>query len=406
MTVPQSDGELDAWLNQDANRELSADYSDWKLDPVRQALKALALRPFPRPITVAGTKGKGSTVAFLEAILSAHGRRPLAFSSPHVLSLRERWRLDGQPCELASLTRHCPAIDAAVGSGCATYFERSFLLACCLAAELAAEPMGCTFVCEVGIGGRLDCANVLDAAIVCLSSLGLDHTQILGPTLHHIAAEKLGVCRPDAPLFIAAQSPAALTAINEQLPIVRQATHIPALDPCPTLGLPGAHQAANAALALAACEHRLAGDYQHPLAVESLAKAQLPGRCQELTCGERHVIIDGAHTAESMAATVAHAQKRWADDWAMIFGVAGDKDIAAIISTLPSHLQVLRCGYQWARCAGPQHPAWPALSQQWPWCSNIQEALNHPAIAHHRHLLISGSFYLAGEALAHLQHHP
>ena len=213
--IPQTDEALDAWLNQDSNRELNADYSDWKLDPVHDALAALELPQAIRPLTVAGTKGKGSTVAFLERIIAAHGRTVVAFTSPHVLNLRERWRLNGSPMELPAIAQHCPRVESAIATatGHATYFERSFLLACCIVSDLAAE-----FICEVGLGGRLDCANVLNARVVCLSSLGLDHTNVLGPTIDHIAREKLGVCRPDAPLFCAEQSADADSAISNNLP--------------------------------------------------------------------------------------------------------------------------------------------------------------------------------------------
>lgn len=407
--IPTSDQALDAWLNQDSNRELNADYSDWKLDPVRDALAALNVASPIRPITVAGTKGKGSTVAFLERIIAAHDRQVVAFTSPHVLNLRERWRLKGDPMPLDLIARHCPRVDQAIASasGHATYFERSFLLACCIVEDLEAD-----FICEVGLGGRLDCANVLDAKVVCLSSLGLDHTNVLGPTIAHIAREKLGVCRSDAPLYIAEQSPEAATAIANNLPAVASHHQVSPLNidfvARHPLGLAGHHQHANAATALVAARAFL-GDttYNEAIAHQALGQAKLMGRCQVLnhSANGRRYIIDGAHTQESIAATITFAQSHFAPatasepaQWAIILGVANDKDIAAIRAALPN-VPILRCGYEWGRCAQSEDPAWPNECQSWPWADDISQALDHPFLRNYQNILVTGSFYLAGEAL-------
>lgn len=407
MPLKLDDASLEAWLGQNSNREISGDYADWKLEPLRQCLKHLGLRQRPRPITVAGTKGKGSTVAFLESIYTAHSLPCLAFSSPHVLTVRERWRRQGQPLTVAELWPHLPRIDAAInaGPGHATYFERSFLLACCLC-ETHSDAV---FICEVGLGGRLDCANALDAAIACITSLGLDHTNVLGPTLHHIAREKLAIARPDAPLLIAAQSPAAAIAIADTLPGLQPQPqgiyHITPLAPCPHLGLPGAHQAANAALAMAAAQAQLGSRFDPSQALAGLAQARLPARCQLVSHGQRRLLIDGAHTAESLSATLACAASSFAgQDYALILGAAADKDLHALCAVIPAALPILRCGYASPRSAGPQHPAWPEHARALPWAGDIATALAHPLLADYPNLVISGSFYLAGEALAQVDH--
>lgn len=396
--VPQNIEDLEQWLAQHSNRERSGDYSDWKLDPVYRCLAALQLPRPLRPITVAGTKGKGSTVAFLEGVLRAHGRRTLAFTSPHIRSVLERWRDNGAPVELPRLAAHCPRVDRALALAQhnATYFERCFLLACCLAAEDAES----IFICEVGLGGRLDCANALHAQCVCLTSLGLDHTQILGPTIAHIAREKLGVCRPDAPLYIAPQSSQARRAIQEHLPPVAAQHWCQPVDEACRLGLPGDHQRDNAGLAWAAAQDVLGDAFAPDQARQGLAQVSIPARCQLLQYHGRPILVDGAHTAESLAASLSTAHSLWGNDYQVLFACAADKDLAGLCAVIGDQRAVLRCGYAWERCVQAQDARWPSFAQTWPWHACVGDALS--SIANDQQpLLITGSFYLAGEALAH-----
>ncbi|NRA38595.1 MAG: bifunctional tetrahydrofolate synthase/dihydrofolate synthase, partial [Planctomycetes bacterium] len=183
MSTPTPISNLETWLNQSFSREGTGNYDDMKLKPLQKVLEHLGTPP--APITVAGTKGKGSTVAFIESGLLAAGKTCLAFTSPHVSQLAERWRINGKIAE------HTILIDVAGKVAAAelqaqedlTYFERCFAIAVQLSSQLELD----YFICEVGLGGRLDCANALDCQLAICCSISFDHCAVLGNTLTEIA---------------------------------------------------------------------------------------------------------------------------------------------------------------------------------------------------------------------------
>ncbi len=397
MALPADHATIEAWFDASPSREASGIYDDLKLDPVRRVLAALPAPP--RPVTVAGTKGKGSTVRFLEAILLAHGQRTVAFTSPHVRALNERWRIDGQPVDAAQLAPACDAVAAAeIATGCAlTYFERCFACACVLA---AARPR-VVFLCEVGLGGRLDCANALHTRLAICTHLSRDHVHVLGDTLEAIAGEKLGIAREDAPLLLAAQSPAGDAAIASHRPKAATVVRAPPLPDDWALAAAGAHQRDNAAAALCAAQQLIPLDPRRARA--ALERATLPARCQLLGRPDgRRILIDAAHNDASLAATLDTAATLLRPDWLLLLGLARDKDGPAIVTVITERLspqRCHRCGYAWPRARGPAD--WPAAACAWPWHEHVAAAL--AALPPERDLCISGSFYLAGEALALLE---
>jgi dihydrofolate synthase/folylpolyglutamate synthase len=384
--------DLEAWFAQSFSRELSGSYDGLKLGPLRQVLARLPVPP--APITIAGTKGKGSTLRLLESILLAHGARTLAFTSPHVRSITERWRIDGVPVDAGMACAAARRV-AAAEQDCAatlTYFERGFAIAVVLS---AADPKR-HFLCEVGLGGRLDCANALDARIAVLTHLSRDHCQVLGDTLEAIAGEKLAIARPGRPLVIAPQSPAARSAIASRLPPCEPQWISP--DPEQAvwpLALIGAHQRENLATAVHLARLLLAARFSAAIARSAVAEVRLAARCQLVEAEPwKEVLVDGAHNGPSVAATLAAARERWPAGFTLILGCATDKELAEILAAIPSDQAVLRCGYQGPRARGPE--AWgPAAT--WPWHADIQAALE--AAPQGRPICITGSFYLAAEAL-------
>jgi folylpolyglutamate synthase/dihydropteroate synthase len=161
------------------------------------------------------------------------------------------------------------------------------------------------------------------------------------------------------------------------------------------LSLPGVHQQDNAATAAAALA--IWAPQLDPLAMQhGFASATLEARCQLVVHHGRHILIDGAHNSESLAATLRVAQQQLKPGWRLIFALAKDKDIEAIIPLIPAGMTVTRCGYQSIRAR--QKNDWPIAAQKWPWCSAIEEALAAQPLD--VDLCITGSFYLAGEALA------
>ena len=174
------------------------------LTRIATVARALQLLPVPQPvITVAGTNGKGSTVAVLEALLKASGYRTGVFTSPHLLRFNERIRVDGDEAPDAEIIDAFVAIDAARGDVSLTYFEFA-----ALAALLVFRARGVDIVVlEVGLGGRLDAVNIVDPSVAVITSIDLDHQGWLGESRGEIAREKAGILRHAVPAVIADPNP-------------------------------------------------------------------------------------------------------------------------------------------------------------------------------------------------------
>lgn len=390
MRIAPDEAAIRAWLERAPNAERSGDYRGLRVERMRAFLARLPSPP--APCTVAGTKGKGSTTRFIEAALVAHGIPTTAFYSPHVASVLERWHCDGAPAPAALVAEAAQRVQAEEdASGLRlTWFERTFAIACLLAAA-----RGGAFVCEVGIGGRHDATNALDAAVAVLTHLSHDHRETLGPTLWHIAGEKLAISRPGRPLVIAPQSPAAALAIWHRLPPGR-AVHWAVRPAAPfTLAMPGEHQQDNAATALLAARLYRPG-LDPARAVAALAQASLPARGQRVG----RAIVDGAHNGPSLAAALALAAAAFPEGFTLVLGTGRDKELDEMLAALPEGLPVVRCGYDSPRARGPGD--WPPSARRWPWFPTVRAAL----AALRGPLLVAGSFYLAGEALAALGQQP
>ena len=382
--------DLESWLDQAANSERTGAFGGIRLERFKAFLAWLP--PAPAPCIVGGTKGKGSTVRLIEAALLAGGERTLAFTSPHVHHLSERWRLDGRPATCAELGPRATlvaAVEARSGIGL-TYFERT----AAIAVLLAADRPGCHLLWEVGLGGRLDCANALECRLAVITHLSHDHRDVLGPTLWHIAGEKLPIARPGRPLLVAPQSAPAAEAIAARLPADVPVRWIAPPEQPFALALPGAHQQDNAETALAAAQ-LLLPSLSEAIARQGMSGARLAARCQVVVQAGRQILIDGAHNGPSIAATLAVAQAHLQPGWTLIVGLAQDKEIAEIAAVLPAHVRMLRCGYASPRAR--QAADWPNELQQAPWFARIAEAL---AAIPAGDICVTGSFYLAGEALA------
>lgn len=188
-----------AWLEQHHPREI-----ELGLARVGTVARRLGLdRPSARVISVAGTNGKGSCVAACAALLGAAGLKVGAYTSPHIRHYSERIQIDGQPVTDAELCRVFAQIDAAAGDTSLTYFEFGTLAALWLFCQSGVDVM----VLEVGLGGRLDAVNLLDADIGIVTSVDLDHQQWLGEDRDAIGREKAGIYRPERPALCADPAP-------------------------------------------------------------------------------------------------------------------------------------------------------------------------------------------------------
>ncbi|HEX6834529.1 MAG TPA: bifunctional tetrahydrofolate synthase/dihydrofolate synthase [Rudaea sp.] len=315
-----------------------------------------APRIAPVVITVGGTNGKGSTVAFLEAMLIASGRRVGAYTSPHLLRYNERVRVDGNDVDDAILIEAFEAIERARGSDAPdaialTYFEFGTLAALWIFAQSGVDAA----VLEVGLGGRLDAVNIVDADAMIVTTVDLDHQDWLGNDRDSIGREKAGIFRRDRPAILGEREPSAgLLAEADRIGarLVRAGsdfhTEITASGwmwrsadaqlaglPIPTLTAPV--QIDNAAAAIAAW-HALRNRLGWPeeAIAQGARRARVAARLQRVARpGAADIIIDVAHNPQA-----AQVLARWLGDHPIVgrtfavFGALSDKDIAGIVAPL------------------------------------------------------------------------
>jgi dihydrofolate synthase/folylpolyglutamate synthase len=310
-----------------------------------------------KSVHIAGSKGKGSTAAMIAASLQAAGYRTGLYTSPHLVTLRERTKVNGKPIlksELACVVARMKPVVRSSDRDC-PYGELSTFELLTAAAFLHFQRQGVDYqVLEAGLGGRLDATNVVMPELAVITTISFDHTEVLGTTLARIAAEKAGIIKPYVPVVSTQQAGEAAAVIRKasrsrsavltevgrdvtwqssghdrsrqslQVNGVRQAyeTSIPLL---------GEHQLLNAATAVAALE-ALGVPKQHIEA--GLALTDWPGRLQ-LLWRRPMLVIDGAHTSES-ANKLRLALKRHFDFDRLIFiiGTSADKDLSGIVSEL------------------------------------------------------------------------
>lgn len=334
---------------------------EFKLDREFQLLERLGNPHHAYPtIHVAGTKGKGSVSLMMTEIARAAGLRVGLYTSPHLHTYRERMQIDGEPISRHTMAALVTEMQPAVKSDPAlTMFEVTTALGFLYFAREAVD----LAVMEVGLGGRLDATNVIIPEISIITSLSLDHTELLGDTLAEIAGEKAGIIKPGVPVVSAPQQPEALevlraiaaerdaplTVVGEDWTWESQGIHpdgqefrIRRVDGDSDfegdyhLGMLGHFQQENAAVAVtaAAVLAREHGWMTPQAAREGLDRARWPGR-MELLRREPHVVVDCAHNPYS-AQTLVASLKQWYPDrrWVLIYGASGDKDIEGMLRAL------------------------------------------------------------------------
>ena len=316
------------------------------LERVAEVYSGLKIKFECPVIAVAGTNGKGSTCAMLESILQAAGYRVGLYSSPHLLRYNERVRIAGREIEDAALCAAFAEVERARGAVPLTYFEFGTLAAFYLFSKENLDAA----ILEVGLGGRLDAVNAVDADCAVLTSVGIDHTEYLGATREHIGREKAGIFRPGRPAVVADPDPpksvlaadAALLLLGRDFGYSKQGSGGPSQwsywgpagkrSGLAHPALRGAMQMRNASAALAALDSlrkRL------PVAMQDvrrgLAEVVLPGRFQVLP-GRPQVVLDVAHNPEAAAVLAANlGESGFAPETIAVFGMLRDKDIAGVL---------------------------------------------------------------------------
>ncbi|MCP1727098.1 dihydrofolate synthase/folylpolyglutamate synthase [Natronospira proteinivora] len=325
---------------------------DLGLDRLRPVCGAMGLDKLSYGVlTVAGTNGKGSSVAVAEGLLRADGCRVGAYTSPHLIDFNERIRVDGQPATDRAIIASLARVDEARGGASLSYFEFTTLAALDLFRRQGVDYA----VLEVGLGGRLDAVNVVDADVALLTRVAVDHADWLGDDLDGIAREKAGICRPGRPAVIADPSPegplpAAARAHSVELLCAGEAfgwrdgpgsdwtwwgpeeQTLSALPSQPWWQLPWQRDNASGALAAVAQLRPQALDSHKVRRV--LADIQLPGRVQ-LLGGAPDTLLDVAHNPDAATALASWLEKHpVSGKRRAVLGMKGDKDVAGVLGAL------------------------------------------------------------------------
>jgi dihydrofolate synthase/folylpolyglutamate synthase len=405
------------WLERQEKSHPSA--IELTLSRVRAVAQRLELTtPAYRVVTVAGTNGKGSTVAYLDALFRAAGRRSGRFTSPHLRRYNERICVDDIEATDAELIESFERIDAARGATTLTFFEYNALAALDHFRRRTVE----VAVLEVGLGGRLDATNIIDADVGVVTSIGLDHVEWLGATLAEIGREKAGIFRRNRPAVLgSADLPASvhevITAVGAR-PVVagrdfsvrRHAagwdfeSGTLALRDLPPPALAGIHQVDNAAMALAAV---VAGEFgialTHERVSAALRSVRVAGRFQILP-GPVEWILDVAHNVPAALVLRENLRALPKRRTIAVCGILGDKDISGIAAALQDDIQEwILVGLEGGRALGTQElaarlPPGTAITAQ---ASDVASGCRQAraAAAPGDRVLVFGSFLTVGPAL-------
>lgn len=339
--------------------KLHPKHIDLSLDRMHRLLEALdnPERKLSHVIHVAGTNGKGSTIAYLRAILEAAGLRVHVFTSPYLVRINESYRLGraggGQLVsdeELYEMLTYCERVNAGAPI---TRFEIETAAAFQLFAQHPADAV----LLEVGLGGRLDATNVTDQPLASIiTPIGMDHTDFLGDTLAAIAGEKAAIIKRNVPVICAEQSPQAMTVIEQQAKLMRASLHAAGQDwhvnvergrlvyqderGLMDLAAPklfGRHQFDNAGLAIAALRATNAFKIDHAAFEAGIVNAEWPARMQRLVSGVlveqapagSEIWLDGGHNADGgrvIAAALGDLEERVSRPLVVIAGMMANKD--------------------------------------------------------------------------------
>ncbi len=386
MNPPRDRHEFDELLRNTTNYEKMPAFHQGRVRADLQRMTAYTRRlghpERAAPVLhLTGTKGKGSTATFLERILRGQGETTGLHTSPHLHRMEERVLIDGEPIgEAALLAATCEVVRAEeqlVGVGFPTYFELMTLIAFL---EFRRRAVGVA-IHEVGLGGRLDATNVVAPEVCGVTNVALEHTGVLGGTIEEIAHEKAGIVKAGATLVLGlrtgdAGAPPFEAAARDAGAGVRRRdvdfrvvayqagageasvsieTWRSRFDGLVTPVL-GRHQADNLALAIAMADAFLEprGERIDPDRLRAaVAAVRIPGRLEPIA-GDPTVVIDGAHTKDSVAAAVAAVREAWQDRRIVaLFGLASDKDRDGCARALAGVDAVVTTSYENPRASDP-----------------------------------------------------
>lgn len=318
------------------------------LDNIRALVAALHHPELAyRTVHIAGTNGKGSVTAMVDAALRAAGLRSARYTSPHLMDLSERFVIDGAPVDrermLAAVDRVRQAADRLLSNGTLDAPPTFFEATTAVAFDLFRESRVDIAVLEVGMGGRLDATNVVRPEVTAITSIAFDHEKYLGSTLGAIAGEKAGIIKPAVPVVVGELPPEALTAIAaiaraRGAPLVHaSADQAAGYD----VGLAGAHQRSNAGVAVGVLTE-LSG---RGLAVgrsaiaEGLRRPDWPGRLDRRRLHDgRELLLDAAHNPAGASALASYLEQEMPARPPLVFAAMRDKSVDEMLRILTSRV--------------------------------------------------------------------
>jgi dihydrofolate synthase/folylpolyglutamate synthase len=407
----------------------------FSLDRMRTLLKHLG-NPQLRFKTahVAGTKGKGSTCHMLAGMLQAGGLKTGLYTSPHIVDMRERIRINGELIphdQLVDLVKRVEPVMKKMAADRPTFFEIFTAMAFCYFADQKVD----IAVIETGMGGRLDSTNVITPEVCAITSISKDHMSVLGNTTSKIAEEKAGIFKKDVPAVTCIQDADVTGVLKRVAATAKAPLHVvgqdiefsyrfeitrpigPHMRVCLStetsrfehLAVPlmGEHQAVNCGLALAMLDKlkQRGLSFDDSKALEGLAQVKIPGRL-EVVSRDPHVIIDGAHNAASLQALFRGiGQHIPYDSMVVIFGCNCDKDIDGMLEqiSLGADKVIFTKSKNNPKSADPQELA-NLYTDRYGKMAQVADSFSHAmevaerAISREDLVTVTGSFYLVGEA--------
>ena len=359
-----------------------------------------------RIIHVAGTNGKGSVCAMIDSICRAQGYRTGLFTSPHLVTFRERIQVQGEMIDETEVAAGLSAIREIISAWepHPTFFE----IATALGLHHFRERQCEVIVLETGMGGRLDATNAVTPIVSVITPVDLDHQKWLGHTLPEIAAEKAGIIKTAIPVVSAAQKPEAEIVLREHAQECGSAITFINEHFGGGMSLRGRHQRQNAALAVAAL--RTGGIKMDDAAItDGLVTVQWPARFQ---LWDDRIVIDGAHNPAGARVLVETWREVFGEEKAtLVFGALADKDIAASWQALREIAAAVVLPHFRGERVMPRTDLAQivaSLTPEMPWTivDSPAGAIDLARKMPQRMILIAGSLHLAGEALAFLQGRP
>ncbi|WP_369178927.1 folylpolyglutamate synthase/dihydrofolate synthase family protein [Candidatus Thiodubiliella endoseptemdiera] len=383
---------LDEWLDYQENLHTK------KIDLGLERIQKVYQKLFPngvnfKVITVAGTNGKGSTIAFIDSIYQQVNIKVASFTSPHIIQYNERFIINGVQASDAQICDAFAQIEQTRGMTSLTYFEFSTLAALLIFTHQKVA----VAILEVGLGGRLDSVNVVDNDVAVISSIDIDHADYLGNTRESIGLEKAGIMRPNMPCICGdTNPPKTIVQYAQEIGALLTFVNAPYLG---NIGLQGEHQKRNAALAIEAVNQLHTLPFNQVSA--GISNAKLVGRFQVKSKSDKTIVLDVAHNPAAVQALTDTLQCNQQPTIA-IFCVLEDKNIEEMIDIIsPSIDEWLLVPLNTGRAISMQN-----LIQKFSLLNKVKVYKDMPSALHQalnanrvKRIVIFGSFYVVTDAL-------